>query len=477
LPIGCARGKKGSVNYLDGEKWEDNRAQAELSPEHAAGTGTFRAWRIKLAVGTSLTSKILTMVLQLVAAPVAINALGVERYGVFVTLTAILAWMSIVNTGLMPGLTRGIAISDASDDRASQERYLSTAFFFISGIIVVLLVLLVLVVWGIPVERLFGEHYAGYTAEIRRGLLWLGLILILRLMLSLVEAARQGYQEQYITNVSMAGSTALSIVLLFVVAYYWPTIVGMTVAIYGPIVLAQLLNGIHLVGFSRPFLVPRFSHFDSVLNRIIIATGLAFLIVQVSVFVVQELILLLVGWELGPESAATVSVMLRMLLLSSGVVTMVTVPLWPAITDAVARSDIDWVRSTYKKLTLFSIFYSVVIGVVIAIFGNTIVRFWIGPEVSPSGPLQGLIGLYFVIVIWSHVNLMTLVGLGWLWSPAVVMLIESVVMIPLALWFMDFMGSAGAAAALCLSNICFSVWLLPLIVKIAVTQADQDVAA
>jgi O-antigen/teichoic acid export membrane protein len=169
--------------------------------------------------------------------------------------------------------------------------------------------------------------------------------------------------------------------------------------------------------------------------------------------------------------------MLRMLLLSGGVVTMVTVPLWPAITDAVARRDIDWVRSTYKKLTLFSVFYSVSIGVMIAIFGNTIVRLWIGPEVSPSGSLQGLIGLYFVIASWSHVNLMTLVGLGWLWRPAVVMLIESVVMIPLALWFMDFMGGAGAAAALCLSNICFSGWMLPIMVKIAVTRADQEVAA
>jgi len=464
------------MNNLNGEKWEDNRAQAALSPEHAAGTGKFRERRIKLAVVTALTSKSITIIVQLVAAPVAINALGAERYGVFVTLTAILAWMGIVHTGLMPGLTRGIANSVASGDRASQERYLSTAFFFISGIVVVLLVLLMIIWWEIPVERLFGANYTDYTAEIRRGLLWLGVIFILRLILSVVEAARQGYQEQYITNASLAGSQALSIVLLFVVASYWPTIVGMTVAIYGPIVLAQLLNGIHL-GLSRPFLVPRFSHFDFLLNRILIATGSAFLVIQVSVFVMQELILLLVGRKLGPESTATVAVMLRMLLLSAGVVTMVTVPLWPAITDAVARRNIDWVRSTYKKLTLFSLIYSVAIGVVIAIFGNTIVHLWIGPEVSPSGPLQGLIGLYFVVIIWSHVNLMTLVGIGWLWPPAVVMLIESVVMIPLALWLMDFMGSAGAAAALCLSNICFTAWLLPIIVKIALTRADQDAAA
>jgi O-antigen/teichoic acid export membrane protein len=463
------------MNYINKKNLKDTRAEAEVSPDHTEETDTFRAWRMKLAVVTSIISKVMTVIVQVIATPVAINALGVEQYGVFVTLTAVLAWMSIANAGLVPGLTRGIAISVASDDRASQERYLSSAFFLISGIASVLLALLVIVLWGLPVESLFGNRYADYTGEIRRGLLWLGLIFILRLTLSVVEAARQGYQEQYINNLSMVGGNALSMVLLFTVAYYWPTIVGMTVAIYGTIVLAQLLNGVHLVGFSRSFLVPRFRHFDFVSSKILLSTGSAFFIVQMSSFVGQELIVLLVGRDLGPESAGTVAVMLRLLILCGGVVAMVTLPLWPAITDAVARGNIDWVRSTYKKLTLFSVFYSVSIGVMIAIFGNTIVHLWIGPEVSPSGLLQSLIGLYFVLAIWSHVNFMTLVGLGWLWPPAVVLLIESLAMIAMALWFMDFLDSAGAAAALCLSNICFSGWMLPIMVKIAITRTNQEV--
>jgi len=445
-------------------------ADAAEGKARGLGTGAFRTRRLGYAVVTSVSSKVASIAVQLLALPIAINALGAEKYGVFVTLSAALMWLSIANMGLSPGLTRGIAISVANADRTSERRYFSSAFFLIFGVAFLLLTFLAVVWWSVPVETLFGNEYSMYSDEVRGGLLLLGLLLTLTLALSVVDAARAGYQEQYANNLSTTLGNTLSIVLLFVVAYYWPTIAGMIVAIYGMYVLAQLLNGFHLIWLSRPYLVPRLDHFDFGLCKMLFGTGLAFVLVWISSYINQQLSLFLVGRQLGPDSAASFAVMLRMTDLLGSVVIMFTLPLWPAITDAMARGEISWVRSSYRKLVLLSTCYAIVAGGLIAVAGQPIVRLWIGPEVLPTGLLQGFIGLYFVLVMWTHVHYMTLVGLGRLWAPAIVLLMESVVMVPLALWFIYSMHSAGVAAALCLSTVGLGVWLLPIMVKTALKQ-------
>ena len=458
---------------MNKEDFSTASVEAPGGEPHSSGLGGLRTKRLKFAVITSIFSKIITVCVQLIAIPVAVNALGAERYGVFVTLTAVLAWISLANVGLEPGLTRGIALSAADGDLAREERYLSSSFFLVAGIASVLLTLLILVVWKAPVETLFGNEYAGFSSEIRWGLLLLGLLFVLKLVLSVIEAARAGYQEQYITNLCMSAGNALSIALLFVVASYWPTVAGMIVAVYGAVVLAQLLNGIHLLGFSRSYLMPRLGYFNLGLSKVLVGSGLALFLIYVSSFVNQQLSLFISGRELGPTSAASLAIMLRMSELLGGVIMMITFPLWPAITEAVARRDISWVRNSYRKIALYSTSYSVAAGVTVAIAGQTIVYLWIGPEVLPSVLLQVLVGLYFVLWSWAHVNHMTLIGLGWLWPTALMVLTESLIMIPLALWFMAWMGNAGLVAALCLSTTCFSIWLAPLMVKVAMQRAER----
>lgn len=438
---------------------------------NAVDIARLRVRRIKLAVITSIGSKITTIILQVLAFPVAIRTLGAEKFGVYVTLTATLAWMSMASIGIGPGLTRSIALSAAKGDRTTEAGYFSSAFFLITGIAFILLFILVLLFWTVPVESLYGAKYRNFTSDIQCGLFILGIFLSLQLMFSVTESAQAGYQEQYINNCWGIFGNTLNAILLFVLSWLWPTITGMIIANYGAAIVSKLLNGMCLVTFSRPYLMPRFERFDFTLSKGLLSTGLAFLLAQLSMFLNQQLSIFILGRILGPESVTGVAVMFQIVSLAAGIVVMFTQPLWPALIDAVTRDDVRWIRRSYHKAITFSTLYSIVVGLTLAVAGQPIVQSWIGAEVLTSIPLQVLTGLYFVLAIWSHVHYMVLVGLGWLWAPAIVLLTESLLVIPLSVWLIYLIGNAGVAAGLCTIMSCVSAWILPFMTKRAIHQS------
>lgn len=428
-------------------------------------TGVFRNRRIKYAVVTSSLSKVLTLVAQAIAIPITIEALGIEKYGAFVMLSTGLAWMSIASVSVGPGLTKGITTSVVKADLRGECVYFSTSFFLVTFFSVIIFCGLLLIFSLFTVEDLFGDQYQLFSKEIRYGFFLVSFLLIIQVFLSTVEAAQAGYQEQYINNLWGGFGNGVSIALLFAVAFYWPTICGIIFAIYGANVTAKLLNGICLVVFLRPYLLPRLRNFEIKIAKSILSMGMAFFLVQISSFIIQQASVYMVGRMMDPKSVSTFSVIFRLVILGGGLVVMITQPLWPAYMDAIGRKDGLWVRKIYNKTTIILMSYAILAGLIIALFGQQIIEIWIGPKVIVSSMLQKFMGLFFVCAVWKNIHYTTLVGLGLIWPAAIVMMSESLIMIVIAISLIPRMGNTGAAAGLVIASACCSAWLLPVMTK------------
>ncbi|MBN4073777.1 MAG: hypothetical protein COC05_04065 [Gammaproteobacteria bacterium] len=432
-----------------------------------------RTRRIKYSVATSAASKLVTIGAQLLAVPIAIKALGVSQYGVFIMLSAALTWVSMGNIGVGPGLIKGIAASVAKGDQLEESRYFTTALFLVTSIAILLLSILIITILLLPMGAVFGVQTSELAFEIQVGVILLGGVLSLQVILSVVEASRAGYQEQYVNNLWGIFGNTLSIILLLAVALYWPTIAGMIIAVYGTVVFAKLLNGVHLVTVKRPYLMPRFENFNISFIRILMSTGLAFLLVQISALVNQQSGVLLLGTMLGAESVVSYATMFRLVILAGGIVAMVSQPLLPAYIDAVARGDTKWALKAYRKSSFLLMTYAVVAGILFATFGQDIIRLWVGESIVPSLMVQKLFGLYFVLSMWAHINYIALFGMGVVWRSSIALLVESLLMVLIATWLIEDMGAAGAVAALCIANICISTWFLPLLLKQSMARFSQ----
>lgn len=431
-----------------------------------------RGSRLKLAILASIGSKLATVVLQFLVLPLAIRALGAERYGVYAMLISSLGWITLVGVGISPSLT--IAIAAARGNSRKEAGYLTSALCITSAICTVILAALGILVWRYGIIGLFGSHYVAYSQDIRIGLCILTSYLLTQLLLIVVEGAQSGYQEMHIIGFyGMLGQILATISLAIVVYYHAVSVVSLIVCLCVVPNIPRLYNSLLLIGRARTYLLPRPRHFSPQLSRVLVSAGMAFGLVGLGQFLRQECSTMVVGRLLGPGPVASYAIMLYVTLLASGIVTMQLGPLLPAITDAMANSDLMWIRMAWRRSLYTNMAYAITFGATLMVGGSKIVSLLYGPAMAPTTMLQIAIGLGFILQTWEINHHLVLFGLGCMWPTAVAFVLQNTVGFLLCLVLVPIYGAAGAAGAFCITSTMFCAWFLPYLLRKQLAKHDQ----
>lgn len=436
--------------------------ESPLMDHEAARAFRFRG--IKRAVVSSLGSKVITVGVQLIAIPVAFDALGSTRFGIFLMITSVLGWMSLGRLGSTAWLTRGIAKAAAEHDRQLEARFFSTAFFLLVGVNLAICSLVIAVLNFAPATSLFGSQYADSAAEIVIAASILAVLTSVQTVGSCFEAARAGHQKQYLTTLWYIGGSVVSIVAILLVARYWPTIPAIILAVTAPLAVASLCNGGVLIAHDRPDLRPSRARVDRQVAASLFRQGPAFLLIQAAGIVKVHFLLVIVGWVRGPEEAAQFGVIIRLFLIAAGLVTMITQPLWPAIVDSLTRGDRKWIRQSYVRAIILVVAYSAAVGTVLALGGNFIVTIWLGTDLGIPMALQWAMGLSFVFWMWAQLHESVLIGIGQIWPAATILAVEVVLVAGLGFALTGKFGATGMGVAMVVGSIAVTFWVMPWLV-------------
>jgi O-antigen/teichoic acid export membrane protein len=432
--------------------------------EPSANSTAFRTQRLRVAMLSSLCGKVVSIVSQLVALPLAIAALGIERFGVYAMLVALLNWMNMAGVAITPGLTVQIVNANSAGDRDTEARVFTTAFLFALLVAVCMFMGLQAFFHVVGIIQLFGASALPYRDEVGFGLQILAVFMSLSLVLSIAEAAQAGYQNQHVNNLLGTLGSILSIFAIVVAVRQQPTIPNLIIAIYGWPLAARVVNMLHLFRHRR-YLLPRRGKFSMDALSTMLATGSAFLLTLLGTFCYQSFSIFWVGRELGSAAAAQMSVMMLVLTLAGSMLIIVTQPLWPAIQDAVTRDDLAWVYRAYRHILRKLIPYTALAALALAMSGEYILGFWLKSGVRVDLMTQVLWGLYFFIVAWEHINYTVLMGLSRFWFASIRFLIGALVMLISSVILVRVIGIDGIFVALCLGPLSLSAWLFPMEIR------------
>ncbi len=434
-----------------------------------------RLHRLRLAVATSLGAKTASLALQFAAIPVALHVLGPASFGLFVTISSLVSWMGLTSVGIGPGLTLGIARAVAKADVEGERAYFWTSVSLMTTISTLLALAVTGAFLAIPASSLTGVADPLMAREAETSLVIIGLLSAAQLLFSVVDAARLGYQELHISNMWTLISTGISFIALLELGSVSPTVAFLIVALNAPPIVVRVLNGGFLLR-DHTNLRPRRLIFKVALARQILLVGIGFAAVSLASFLSQQVGLVLLAQREGPEAVAAPGTMLRLIMLASSAVVMLTQPLWPALADATARADTSWARSAFRRVLGLSLAYSVAICVALLLFGQQLVHIWTGGALRMDQTMMMLFALYFPLGVWSHVHAMTLVGLGKIRVTAAVLLVEGIIAVVTVLVSIPTLGGTAIPLALLGSTAVVSGWVLPLIVARSVAVATESAA-
>lgn len=429
------------------------------APDAMVRARRHRSTRLRAAVLTGGAAKGLAVATQLLAIGIAARALPSQDLGSYLVMASVVAWLGLAAVGVGPGLTQRISVATANGDLAGEATAFSSSVT-LAGLFVAVASAAVLIVALVATSG--GAAQSTITADVRTAALLLGLATAAQVWLSIFEAAQLGHQEQHFTNAFYALGLACVLVILLVVGSALVTVTAFVAATVVPPLIARMANAGLYVARRRYLLTRQVSMREAVG---ILSTSVAFAALSLGSLASQQLGFLWLAYVAGPVAAVSLGVMFRLNTAAYSVVALVTQPFWPAVADAVARRDSDWARRAYRRVLWLTVSFAVAYAVGLLTVGSRFIGLWTGTHVLVPPVLMVMFALYFMVGVWAHVNAITLVGLGKVWSAARILFVEAAVSSLGALLLIEHLGATGVILALLIATTLVSATFLPLLVR------------
>jgi len=143
----------------------------------------------------------------------------------------------------------------------------------------------------------------------------------------------------------------------------------------------------------------------------------------------------------------------------AGMVSMVTVSLWPAISDGMARGELGWVKQASRRTLRYSVGYGLAVGAGFAIVGPLVFKLWFGKAIDVAPSLSLALGVYFFLLMWENAYFAVLIGMKQIAVPSLLYVCRSVFAVALMSFLVARIGAPAAFIALAASVCLFT--LLP----------------
>jgi len=349
----------------------------------------------------SAGAKIVAIVTMLITIPLTLRYLGTERYGMWMTITSVVAMLGFADLGMGLGLMNAISEAHGQDDREAAERYVSSGFFMLLAVALLILAGFAAVYPFIPWERVFNVQSPQAIREAGPAMAVFILCFLANMPLGVVRQVQLGYQEGFATSLWESAGRVLGLAGLLLVIYLKAGLAWLVLAMAGAPALAWLLTSLVEYGFRRPWLRPRLRNYHRASARKVLHTGLFFFMLQMGVTLIYGSDNLIITQFLGPEAVTQYAIPYQMFSFSLAVFNILIAPFWPAYGEALARGDLLWVRKTLKRSLKIILLSTGLVSLFLVFYGNLILNIWVGPKVSPSVLLNVGLGVWMVLLTFG----------------------------------------------------------------------------
>jgi O-antigen/teichoic acid export membrane protein len=377
--------------------WNDLRPSAAAG--HDAGQrGAGRNRRIAITGGTAVLARAVQVSTSLITIPLAVHYLGNERFGLWMTISSVLAMANFADFGIGNGVLNTVADAFGKNDFDRIRAAISSGFAVLSAVGLLLLAFFASTFAWVSWADVFRVASAQARAEAAPALMVFAFCFALNIPLDLVQRAQLGLQQGFRMYLWQVCGSLAGLAGVVDGIHMHASLPFLVAALAGAPVAATALNTFHFFVVSRPDLRPRRRFVSRQAISGIVTIGTLFFVLQLVAAVSFSADNFIIARTLGASSVPDYSIPQRMFSLISLMVAMLVTPLWPAYGEAISRGDIPWVRRTLGRSLFWAFGFAAVASIAMLLIAHRLLAWWIGPRMSP--PFVLLLGL----ALWTVVE-------------------------------------------------------------------------
>jgi O-antigen/teichoic acid export membrane protein len=337
--------------------------------------GNERSKRAIKNIVSSFAIKGLSIAINLALIPLTINYLHPTKYGVWLTISSMLGWISFFDIGLGHGLRNKLAEAIARNETEKAKTYVSTAYISIS--IVCLALFLLFLIFN---QFINWNYLLNVPKEIDENLKNISLILfsmfsvqfILQLINSILLSNQQPAKVSFF---NMLSNLLVLIGISLLVKFTKQSLLHIAFVFSSIPVLVLIVVNIYLFKTKFKNFAPSIHHFDFKALGDVLTLGVKFFIIQISVLIFFQTSNLLICRYFTPALVTPYNIAFRYFGIITMVFSIITAPYWTAYTDAYVKQDFVWMKKTIRNL-IFMWMGLVAVALIMLIFSDFVYSYY-----------------------------------------------------------------------------------------------------
>lgn len=375
--------------------------------------------------------KPVSMIISYIYVPFVLNYLGIEKYGIWSTLLAIVSWISFFDIGIGNGLRNKLTESLASND-GREKKLISSAYVFISVIMISVIIIFSLIAIFLDWKKIFGV--VNIDEDLRFSVILCIFFVASNFILSICKNVLFAIQKASIVSVMELFVQLLNLIGILIVRNLIKSSLVIITIIYGLSMLSVNFVTNIILYTKNSNLRPSFKKFNFIEGKNLTTLGFKFFIIQICVLVLFTTDSLIISRLYGASNVTPYSTVNKIFTAIIGVFSAFLTPVWSDVTKAKIENNPSHLVKLLKRLCLLMIPF--IIGIILLVFiFRPLMKFWLTKELEYSQTLIILGAAYCFLNIWCNTYSCFASGLELMKCSVITAIVQAVVNIPFSLFF------------------------------------------
>ncbi len=419
--------------------------------------GHERSVNAKRNILFSFGIKGLNILISLMLVPLTIDYINPTRYGIWLTLSSIIGWLSFFDIGFGNGLRNKFAEAMAAGEKELARKYVSTTYAVLAIIISVVLIIFVSINPFLNWAKILNtppEMVAELSVLALVVFVFFCLQFVLQLITTIITANQQSAKASFY---NLLGSVFSLMVIYVLTKTTQGNLLYLSYALGLTPVVVLAISSLYFFNGEYKYYAPSIKYVKFSYTKDLMGLGLKFFLIQISAIVLFQSNNIIISQLFGPEQVTPYNITYKYF----GVITMIAgiimTPLWSAYTEAWVKKDFEWIKKTVRKLQyLWLLLFG--LSLFMLVVSPFVYHYWLGGKVIISFSLSAIMCLYVLVIVWNMIFVYFLNGVGKIRLQLYSSFFGTIMTIPLTYYFAILFGIIGIIVASCVLGLINTLW-------------------
>lgn len=374
-------------------------------------TGNERSLKAKQNILAMLALKGGSIVCSLLLVTIVLRYVNADTYGIWLTLSSMVAWISFLDIGLNNGLKNKLSESLANGDIHLAKQYVSTTYALLSIIFIPVMTILLIVTPFIDWNSVLNLPSAS-SQSLTISICIIIAYFCINFILSTINIVLQAVQRPALSSFQTFCQQilTLAIICILTIATKGDLVILCLCFCISPIIVVSLFN---IVLFNKKYksISPSYNEINFSLASSLLKLGVKFFLIQIAGIVQYQMVNFLIIRNYGSAEVTSYNIAFKYFNVIYMIWTILTTPIWAAVTDAITKGDIQWIKNMVSHYLKFYVFFAFVAFLMLTV-SSYAYHIWVGDSVSVSFSISFWVMIFNLVMMFGTIFVSVLNGAG-----------------------------------------------------------------